>query len=1767
MVTTSIQNFIVTLLQNYFPELEATEGSDLFSEIVQPILDRLGDDLFETDIDSFVAQRIRDEFPELDIDTAGSVARDVFVNPAILLFQAVKRELEVIRQAQSLNQSSTLSTEELDALLANVFVVRRPGSRAAGDARVYYAAPTTIQADPTVSFTASNGQLYVVDGTFDTTVALMSSQVEGDLYYVDIPVLAVIESDDANISAGQLLSASGLPGYVKVTNAESFAGGVTQETNSALLLRAGDLITERSLVTQRGVRTSLLQEYPELKGVSVIGTGDDAMTRDIIRGNTEVSGLGYGGVYAAGAYGYFGLSTTWNIWTTQRFPINNVMYNMATTLTPPPALVPNQVYADWYSNAVAVGDQVTTLGHWYNISAVNSPFPGAEVELEGSIVTSSDDYGLGGTALTAVGQPYMPQALDGANRFTCAPMFFTDTFGLTVPVPEVIKNSIDPDTDWLLVLDNNFSVGLGGSGTADKYQRTKYFPILAAEEDGGGNTTFTIQSQNVNYTPRVVDWIAWGAPDVAGTANWETFKTGDVTAINRGIGIDFVGAAATDKILLMPNVDVDFAGENVLPGDIITILAVEATSPFEVDLWCEFIIESINGSGQLVCVQDRNWLYNGAGAMFPTLFDAGGPYNPAGEVTLALYTCYWTVRRGNGSGTTTPDSTFCWPTSFMPSWQLPGAGLTYVYHAGWAAATPAGAVDFHRQFGESHPEAHDTVIPVAVANQAAAYEPWTTTEWAILRIPTAKLPALDADWSPNSNTPPYGYEAIESGVALGTDATYPIRFYGSWYTWGLADCGDPVHEDPPGTLIYRTDNWATQLVTDSSWAIAPFMSQWALRKPATSDDVELGIVLSQLPEIAEEVEIPPDEIHIGGMMDVYCNPSSLPTTTLATSPWVSFEDDDVVVPASFTGASATGGQAEAFGAVTEDDGIFTGADLNSYTWEFGDLLVITGPATHDYYNTSYAIVDQQRYTKNQIRVYPPFPDAAVHAGLSYVVLRGVTTDLTPIKLYKIRNGTDLKTNIGSEYVTSVASNFVSAGVSAGDTLYITEGGDLGYHTIAADATTSQIELTAALNGGETNVSFEVFTSSGFASLPIAAVERIEGMDINGAAVAVSLPYGGPLGATVRAAAMAGNSLVFPAEGVESATAYTLLARPYRVYSTTVDFDVIGVREGHRFLFTSGDHSGEAYTVTNVVAGATSSVDLVNGFDVGAAETGLTFEIGAPTQGTARCYFKSAVRATFDKDTRIGVGVGQAYMPDPDTHATMFTENTSDTDIQLTTLAPPTLDDEGWFLAAASTTFHSLTPFFTDAQHANKYLHIFAPAANAGVHLINAVVSTTEITLAAGIGGGDSNVLEWGISDDGNPMSVLTSELATNDWSVRGIKENSALAMGTRADSDLVYIDHQDIVGTVLAATLTAMAGKTLILVINGATATYTFSVASFPYTSLPQYIEAGFPQVEAKVLEDPAVPGNFLLHLYSTEDVVVGAGTANADLGLTTGDTTVVPAGLRGPFEIRWNGIGIESEAPPISATNLSYISIVQRGTDTPVAGTLTGKLLHVRILRPGTQVFEQTAMTTYGNYYYVDLDISSYYPGPTQILVEATAATAFTGVVTNGFTYVADEDHAYSILEDMKLHTNGTYSAIEYPTPVLGTSAQIVYTHAPDVEAVHYFMQNKTERTVTCNTLAKVSIPLEVSVQFTFKSSTSLEGARKVVVDYFRSLPHGTLFTVRAFTSAMKTSGILIQGTPTIFVIAPNNLRVHQLYSVTEEYQMPENGAFLEVGTILTKG
>ena len=141
MAINNLEEYLIERLLDLDPTLSTRAGSLMFVKVINPLISRLGTDPIAIDVEAFITQRLRDEFPELDVASPGSSLRDLIVSPLVLLMEPIRREVEFLRTQQSLSNQDALSEAEMDAILANVFSQRSLGDFARGTARVFFSAP------------------------------------------------------------------------------------------------------------------------------------------------------------------------------------------------------------------------------------------------------------------------------------------------------------------------------------------------------------------------------------------------------------------------------------------------------------------------------------------------------------------------------------------------------------------------------------------------------------------------------------------------------------------------------------------------------------------------------------------------------------------------------------------------------------------------------------------------------------------------------------------------------------------------------------------------------------------------------------------------------------------------------------------------------------------------------------------------------------------------------------------------------------------------------------------------------------------------------------------------------------------------------------------------------------------------------------------------------------------------------------------------------------------------------------------------------------------------------------------------------------------------------------------------------------------------------------------------------------------------------------------------------------------------------------------
>ena len=296
-----IRDLLIERLELFDPSLDTASGSPLWNDVIQPMFEALGTDPFDTDIRTFLQDRITQSFPNISAQDGDQLA-DLLITPIEVLFEPLKREIQRARTGQSVNNAAQMRLEDAQDLAANFFVDWRSGVRASGVVRIFYANPTYVNVLATTIFSTPEGLRF-----FPTTPVLvrpeeMLLQRSGNEYYVDVPVVAEFAGAEYNVAEGSITSAEGLSGYSRITNLQTVEDGDDAETVQELLDRTAQSLTERTLNVRRGIVARLRQDFPNIVDVEVVGMGDPEQNRDIITGGGEGSVVSSGVCIIVGQY-------------------------------------------------------------------------------------------------------------------------------------------------------------------------------------------------------------------------------------------------------------------------------------------------------------------------------------------------------------------------------------------------------------------------------------------------------------------------------------------------------------------------------------------------------------------------------------------------------------------------------------------------------------------------------------------------------------------------------------------------------------------------------------------------------------------------------------------------------------------------------------------------------------------------------------------------------------------------------------------------------------------------------------------------------------------------------------------------------------------------------------------------------------------------------------------------------------------------------------------------------------------------------------------------------------------------------------------------------------------------------------------------------------------------------------------------------------------------------------------------------------------------
>jgi hypothetical protein len=247
-------------------------------------------------VTDFVVERLLEFDPTFD--TGGGIATTaLMINPLSVILQPLRDELDEIQANQSIlsvlesDSPDDFDEEIVDALASNVIIDRNTGSVSSGTVRIrFFSAQDVDIGTGLASFLDAAGNRYFNVNPISITAAEMGLNIDGSLFYVDVPVESEEEATAGNLEIGGIQSFENEPANVaNVTNLAKFSNGLDRETNTELIDRISVAVTVRALVTGRGIITTMTDNFSSIQEINPRGMGDPEMQRDIVF-NVHVGG-------------------------------------------------------------------------------------------------------------------------------------------------------------------------------------------------------------------------------------------------------------------------------------------------------------------------------------------------------------------------------------------------------------------------------------------------------------------------------------------------------------------------------------------------------------------------------------------------------------------------------------------------------------------------------------------------------------------------------------------------------------------------------------------------------------------------------------------------------------------------------------------------------------------------------------------------------------------------------------------------------------------------------------------------------------------------------------------------------------------------------------------------------------------------------------------------------------------------------------------------------------------------------------------------------------------------------------------------------------------------------------------------------------------------------------------------------------------------------------------------------------------------------------
>ena len=274
------KEFIQERILELDPTADITDGGPIDIEVIQPILDYVGPSPFDSKAYEFILDRLAQFNPD-DLVDEGDALTDLAVKPYSYILDPIVQEITRIKNSLTFRFPSRMSRESAQNLGANFFVEMEDGSYTTGTGRVYFSTPLSLTVDSTIIFRTAAGDAFIPSYPQSISQNDMILNRQGSFFYWDV-VLRSVNPGAIAVGPGELIVVEGLTPAIRVSNIRSFATGNARESVEDFTSRARDALTERSLVTARGISARIKELFADARAVEVAGYNDIEMNRDII---------------------------------------------------------------------------------------------------------------------------------------------------------------------------------------------------------------------------------------------------------------------------------------------------------------------------------------------------------------------------------------------------------------------------------------------------------------------------------------------------------------------------------------------------------------------------------------------------------------------------------------------------------------------------------------------------------------------------------------------------------------------------------------------------------------------------------------------------------------------------------------------------------------------------------------------------------------------------------------------------------------------------------------------------------------------------------------------------------------------------------------------------------------------------------------------------------------------------------------------------------------------------------------------------------------------------------------------------------------------------------------------------------------------------------------------------------------------------------------------------------------------------------------------